>query len=242
MQTEAVHHSRGLDDVREILSKVEGWLSDREVAFLYKTARECSPSGVILEIGSWKGKSTICLAKGSRAGNKVPVYAVDPHIGTLEQGMWMDGRSSYEDFKGNISKAEVEDLLIPVIKRSQEVAETWDKPISLLWIDGDHSYEAAKQDFVLLGKWVLEGGIIAFHDSTQGNLPKLVVECFGAEGFTNVGLIDSVTYATKRRGTRKTTKDLLMLWCLKNWTWLRQIRGIRAIKAPVQRALARLSW
>ena len=200
------------------------------------------PNGVIVEIGSFKGKSTVCLAKGSSAGARVEVHAIDPHVGTLEQRLSLGGGSSLDDLRRNVKTAGVDHLVVPIVMRSEVVGREWRKPISFLWIDGDHSYAAARRDFELFLPWVVEGSTIAFHDSTQGELPKLVVECFKAEGFTNVGLIDSIAYATKCHGARKTAKDLFMLSCVKNWMWFRRFRGIRAIKGPVQQALAKLSW
>ncbi len=38
------------------------------------------------------------------------------------------------------------------------------KPIDLLFIDADHSYDAVKKDFEIWGKLVRPGGWIAFHD------------------------------------------------------------------------------
>jgi predicted O-methyltransferase YrrM len=65
--------------VKELIKDVPGWLSDEEGEALYDLARECTGRGVIVEIGSWKGKSTICLGLGSRAGSSVRIFAVDPH-------------------------------------------------------------------------------------------------------------------------------------------------------------------
>ncbi len=44
---------------------IEGWLTEKEGIFLYKMANKCTGRGVIVEIGSWKGKSTIWLSLGS---------------------------------------------------------------------------------------------------------------------------------------------------------------------------------
>jgi predicted O-methyltransferase YrrM len=46
-----------------------------------------------------------------------------------------------------------------------------DKKIDFLFIDGDHSYEGVKQDFLFYAKYVRKGGIIAFHDIMKDNLP-----------------------------------------------------------------------
>lgn len=47
----------------------------------------------------------------------------------------------------------------------QQVANTLaGRPIDLLFIDGDHTYEGAKKDYLGYRHFVREGGIIAFHD------------------------------------------------------------------------------
>jgi len=70
------------------LEKVKGWLTFNEGVFLYNTAKNCNSKYVIVEIGSWQGKSTIWLAKGSLAGNKARIYAIDPHTGSSEHKNW----------------------------------------------------------------------------------------------------------------------------------------------------------
>ena len=71
-----------IEEVEDIVREVEGHISNLEGECLYHLARSSKTKGVIVEIGSWKGKSTIWLAKGAKAGNKNKVYAVDPHRGT----------------------------------------------------------------------------------------------------------------------------------------------------------------
>ena len=39
-----------------------------------------------------------------------------------------------------------------------------DRPIDLLFIDGDHTYVGVKMDFEMYRPLVRKGGIIAFHD------------------------------------------------------------------------------
>ena len=70
-----------IDEVREITNKLRGWLTPAEGELLYNLAKNCTGKGVIVEIGSWVGKSTIHLAAGSQEGSQVPVFAIDPHTG-----------------------------------------------------------------------------------------------------------------------------------------------------------------
>jgi predicted O-methyltransferase YrrM len=75
---------RETDEVKKFVDNIDGWLFEREGELLYDLAKNCTGKGVIVEIGSWKGKSTIWLGKGSKRGKKVLIYAIDPHTGSPE--------------------------------------------------------------------------------------------------------------------------------------------------------------
>ena len=122
--------------VKPLIADVPGWLTDEEGEALYELAKRCEGRGVIAEIGSWKGKSTICLGRGSLAGASVPIYAIDPHA---------DYR--YGDFKANVDRAGIADLVRPVASLSQPAADDFDQPIELLFVDGSHEYELVLEDF-----------------------------------------------------------------------------------------------
>ena len=77
------------------------------------------------------------------------------------------------------------------------MAETWEKPIELLWIDGDHSFQSVKRDFEIFFPHVVEGGIIAFHDSTSFDVQKVVLQVFKSSAFDQVGLVSSITWGRK---------------------------------------------
>ena len=143
------------DEVKRLIADVPGWLADEEAKALYGLAKQISGRGVIVEIGSWKGRSTICLARGSRAGSGTRVYAIDPHT---------DYR--FGEFKENIERAGVADLVVPIASLSQPAAADFSEPIELLWIDGSHEYELVRQDFERWVPKVIEGGWVAMHDTT----------------------------------------------------------------------------
>ncbi len=151
--------------LRRLIADIPGWLTDEEGEALYELAKRCTGKGVIVEIGSWKGKSTTCLGLGSRAGKNVPIYAVDPHA---------DYR--FGEFKENIERAGIVELVTPIQSLSQPAADDFHEPIELLFIDGSHEYEDVREDF---DKWVpkvVEGGFVAVHDTTLWEGPKRVVE------------------------------------------------------------------
>jgi len=112
-----------IKSIKEFTNKIHGWLTDREGEFLYKIAKKCSGQGVIVEIGSWKGKSTIWLGKGSIAGNNVKVYAIDPHTGSSEHKKSGKGVWTFEKFKENIKDAGVNDVIISIVETSEKAVK-----------------------------------------------------------------------------------------------------------------------
>ena len=150
--------------VKPLIADVPGWLTDEEGEALYELARACTGRGVIVEIGSWKGKSTVCLGLGSQAGASVPVYAVDPHA---------DYR--FGDFKNNVERAGIQELVRPVASLSQAAADDFDEPIELLFVDGAHEYDLVLEDFEKWVPKVVDGGWVAFHDTTWTAGPRKVV-------------------------------------------------------------------
>ena len=55
-----------IDEIKKLVDKVDGWLTYKEGELLYNLAKNCTGEGVIVEIGSWQGKSTIWLGRGSK--------------------------------------------------------------------------------------------------------------------------------------------------------------------------------
>lgn len=157
---------------------VEGWLAPDEGALLYMAAQSCTGSGAIVEIGSWKGKSTIFLAKGSKAGNNVMVYSIDPHTGASEQKEVDSNIWTYPEFQTNIHALNVDDIITPIVKTSVDAAKEWDMPIELLFIDGAHEYDLVKQDFELWYPHVIKNGMVLMHDTNPSiSLPGPVRVC-----------------------------------------------------------------
>ena len=150
--------------VKPLIADVPGWLTDEEGEALYELARSCTGKGVIVEIGSWKGKSTVCLGVGSQDGEAVPVYAIDPHA---------DYR--FGDFKTNVERARIAELVRPIAALSQPAADDFVEPIELLFVDGSHEYDLVLEDFEKWVPKVVDGGWVAFHDTTWTAGPRKVV-------------------------------------------------------------------
>ncbi len=178
---------------------VEGWLTAEEGELLYRLARACTGNGVIVEIGSFKGKSTIWLAKGSLAGVGTSVVAVDPHTGSEEHQHGSASLWTYDEFLANLHRAGVADVVKPVVATSAEAAAYFDQLVELLFIDGDHRYEMVRQDFDLWFPKLIEGGYLLMHDTIRWAGPRRVARdsIYRSRNFRHVGFVHSITFGQK---------------------------------------------
>jgi len=146
-------------------------MSPNERMELYELARKCPSGSVIVEIGTWKGKSACWLAKGTEDGNKVKVYSVDLFIA---QPLYINaGEDFYEEVLKNIKNTGFDITLI----RGNSSEIDFNEPVGLIFIDGNHDYEQVEKDLFHWLPKVIKGGTIAFHDyggPTAG--PTLVVD------------------------------------------------------------------
>ena len=151
---------------------IEGWLHPLEGYFLHLLAAEGPGVGEIVEIGSYLGRSTAFLASGSKNAKREKVHAVDHFRGSPENQAGQKSESkvlkeegtTFHQFQSNLQRLGLTDYAMPVVASSEEAVRGWSKPIRLLFIDGEHSYEASSRDFELWSPFVVLGGMICFHD------------------------------------------------------------------------------
>ena len=143
------------------------------------------------------------------AAGGAKVYAVDPHKPLAEEGYVEDTEA---EFAKNIKAAGVESHVVPLVMTSERAARGWDKPVALLWIDGDHRYEQVKRDFLLWEPHVMDGGIIAMHDTIRKQGPKRVLweSVFHSDRFQGISIVDNITAA--RKVSRLTIRARLAKW------------------------------
>ena len=180
---------------------VGGWLTRAEGLSLYNIAKKIKKGNVIVEIGSWKGKSTICLGNGSNDGDKVKIFAIDPHAGNPEHQKAFGKINTFEEFKHNINKAGITEFIQPTKDTSENVAKNFDHQVGLVFIDGRHEYRFVKLDFEQWFSKVVNGGFLAFHDSWHLHFigPNLVtaISLLFSSKIKNPRLVDTITYFEK---------------------------------------------
>jgi predicted O-methyltransferase YrrM len=191
--------SASLGAIERQVAGIGGWLTPKEGRLLYDLARRCTGRGVVVEIGSWKGKSTIWLANGARDGAGAVVYAIDPHTASSDNLATQSAVPTLAEFMGNIRAAGLEDRVVPLVMTSEEAARTFAQPVELIFIDGAHDYASVALDLELWFPKVVEGGTIAFHDTVAWEGPRRLVaeRVFRSSWARRAHFVDSTTVAEK---------------------------------------------
>lgn len=121
--------------------QIDGLLTDAEADFLVEVGHGVSPGGLVVNVGTWYGKSVACFLAGQPEAR---VITID-----LDHSKIMEPLPGVKYITGD----------------SGDVALAWDEPqlIDLLFIDGSHSYPGVMRDTVLADH-VKPGGKVIFHD------------------------------------------------------------------------------
>ena len=185
---------------------IDGWLSNDEASGLYLLSNLLEQHCKVIEIGSWKGKSTYCLAKGLPKGGKL--IAIDPFDGSGE----LESSAIYQEeqgdtplfyqFSDNMTKLGVMEKIQPLKGYSHQFINQF-SDINLLFIDGNHSIEGCDYDFLNYSPHIVKGGYLAFHDfniSRKDLGPTWVIEnrVLPSSEYEFFGVFDSLWVARKR--------------------------------------------
>ncbi len=137
------------------MRRTKGFLADEEAQHLYQVALGAARLGPCLEVGSYCGKSTVCLGTACREAGQV-LFAVDHHQGSEEQQPgqeYFDPElfdpvagliDTFRCFRTTMARAGLEETVVPVVCRSALAARAWAAPLA--------------------SPHVMPGGLLIFHD------------------------------------------------------------------------------
>ena len=197
-------------------AKIKGFLDEDEADRLFSLALAASKISPCLEIGSYCGKSAIYLGTACKE-NKSVLFSLDHHTGSEEQQPGqeyfdpdlLDKETGKIDtlrlFRKTIEDFDLGNAVIPVIGRSEIVGRVWQTPLSLIFIDGSHSYESVLNDYKIWSKHLIVGGYLLFHDifpdpAKGGRAPYLVYrKAVGSERYEEMPLYKSLGILKRKK-------------------------------------------
>ncbi len=159
---------RSFDELLAAIDHVDGWLSPDQAARLYHAAATTDVGDQIVEIGSYRGRSTIMLAGAAPEG--VAVVAIDPHAGNDRgpreiSGFETQAVADHEMFNANLAAAGLAGRVRHIREFSDRAHAFVSGPIAVLYIDGAHRYRPARSDVRAWGSRVDRGGTMLIHDA-----------------------------------------------------------------------------
>ena len=154
--------------------EIDGWFSLEEGKALMSLAKgkDC------LEIGSYKGRSTVALASVAKS-----VFAIDTFKASGNGQMQMPDFTTLDEFLLNIQGLNNVEYKAG---KSQDILPSLDRQFDLVFIDGMHSYDQVKLDIELSRGLIKDDGIFAFHDHTHPPVNKAIVEIFDPDKISSV--------------------------------------------------------
>jgi len=173
---------------------IEGFTKESELEFLSEVARGMPRRAAIVEVGSWKGRSTVAICEGLRDGSEATVWAVDTFAGDpdiAETTGAIDQQAVAAEFARNTAGYDC--LRVIVAESVQAAAEFDDESLDWVFIDANHSYEAVVADIAAWAPKLKPGGLLSGHDYGRAGVTDAVRRSFLA-----VGQASSIWYTRER--------------------------------------------
>ena len=203
----------------ELISATKGFLHEEEGRCLYDIARKASRLGPCLEIGGYCGKSTIYIGAACQTNNGI-LFSIDHHRGSEEQqpgqayfdpGLFdpKTGRlDTFQEFRKTLEKAGIEDTVVAMVCCSDVAARFWATPLSMVFIDGGHTAEAALTDYECWARHILPGGYLLIHDiftdpAEGGQAPHQIYNLARSSGqFDPLPMIETLGVLQRKKNKR----------------------------------------
>ncbi len=206
----------GASELAQRLDGIEGWLYAGEAYRLYESVRSFPVAVKVLtvvEIGSWKGRSTVALAlaMSCRDGR---VFSIDPHspatTGLGEWGEW--NVDTFDEFLKNLHRAGVYERVVPVRKLSSDAVSSFpERKIDVLFVDGAHDFEGVARDILLYTPKLSDFARVAFNDpSIPGVYRALLKSILRFDSHFYAGeLVENTLFFTYERMRKPSIQDVL---------------------------------
>lgn len=146
--------------------QIRGLFGKKEAAFLYRLAQL---KGYIVEIGAWHGRSTAILVQAAKAW-KARVITVESFGKEHMPPRYAKVEATPEKWWGNLKRVGLEAPILLAMPSDSAISQI-PPVISLVFIDGDHSYGQVKRDLENYASRVKVGGYVALHDMTYPTTP-----------------------------------------------------------------------
>lgn len=132
--------------------EIDSSVSEAECRALHRLAQDKT----VLELGSWLGRTTVCIAQTALALHAVDWHKGDPHAGSAQ---------TLPDYLRNLYRYGLDGKVVTHLGRFEQVVPALqENHFDLVFLDGFHTYQAVTDDITRARRVLKPGGVFAFHD------------------------------------------------------------------------------
>jgi predicted O-methyltransferase YrrM len=194
-------------DLAAVAESTKGFLPPDEGEALLAAALQAA-AGLWLEVGTYCGKSTVHLGQAARE-RRAHLVTLDHHRGSEENQPgweWHDaslvdphtGRlETLPSLRHTLWDAALDEVVSVVVGTTQQVGRWWSSPLTLLFLDGNHTEQVAQHDYEAFSRHLQPEGLLLVHDVFErpedgGRPPWNVYQRALREGFVDVSATGSL--------------------------------------------------
>jgi hypothetical protein len=198
---------RGIDNDTQIqYTDVYGEFGEPDSSWYQSLAGLFNDGSVFVEIGSFEGRSAVCLAESIfKLNKKITLHCVDPFTGNPEQDEYgylsKNPDCLYDKFNENTGFYQKRKIIVPHRGYSNTICNEFaDNSVDFIFIDARHEYEFVLEDIECWYPKLKSGGIMSGHDYrtdyASGNGVHLAVVEFCKNNNITYKLLDERSSST----------------------------------------------
>jgi glycosyltransferase involved in cell wall biosynthesis/predicted O-methyltransferase YrrM len=151
--------------IQSAVEALDGFMVPGQEEYLFNKVKSLPNDAVVIEIGSYKGRSTVAMSYACIATHR-KIYCIDTWDGNDTD---FSDRNFFDIWQENVAKNGLSQYVVPLRGYSHQILSQWEeltggKAIDFIFIDGSHQFLDVLKDYELSLPLVKEDGWIAFHD------------------------------------------------------------------------------
>lgn len=151
--------------IQSAVEAIKGFMVPGQEEYLFNKVKSLPNDAVVVEIGSYKGRSTVAMAYAC-IGTSIKIYSIDTWDGN---DIDFSDRTLFDIWQQNLQKNGLYKYVFPLQGASHQVLSQWleltnAEKFDFIFIDGSHQFLDVLKDFEQSFPLVKEDGWIAFHD------------------------------------------------------------------------------